>query len=89
MKSVLGSEDSIALHVPARILSWYSPAHSGTSQLTQWKESTCNVGGEDARSISGSGMFPGGGYSYPLQYSGPEDPMDRVRLVGYSPQAHK
>ena len=39
------------------------------------KESACNVG--DPGSIPGSGRSPGDGNSYPLQYSCPENPMDR------------
>ena len=31
----------------------------------------------DAGSIHGSGKFPGGGHGNPLQYSRPENPMDR------------
>ena len=38
------------------------------------KESTCNVG--DQGSIPGLGRSPGEGYSYPLQYSCLENPMD-------------
>ena len=42
------------------------------------KESTCNVG--DRGSIPGLGRSPGEGKGYPLQDSGPENPMDcRVR----------
>ena len=40
------------------------------------KESTCNVG--DLGSIPGLGISPGEGNGYPLQYTGPENPMDRV-----------
>ena len=46
--------------------------------LSQWlsgKESTCNAG--DTGLITGSGRFPGGGHSNPLQYSCLENPMDR------------
>ena len=32
---------------------------------------------EDVGSIPGSGRSPGGGHGNPLQYSGPENPMDR------------
>ena len=38
-------------------------------------ESTCNVG--DLGSIPGLGRSPGEGSSYPLQYSGLENSMDR------------
>ena len=37
------------------------------------KESASNVG--DLSSITGLGRSPGEGNSYPLQYSGPENPM--------------
>ena len=46
--------------------------------LSQWlsgKESTCNAG--DTGLITGSGRFPGGGHSNPLQYFCLENPMDR------------
>ena len=39
------------------------------------KESTCNEG--DMGSIPGLGRSPGEGNSYPLQYSGLENSMDR------------
>ena len=39
------------------------------------KESTCNLG--DLGSIPGLGRFPGEGNSYPPQYSGLENSMDR------------
>ena len=39
------------------------------------KESTCNEG--DLGSIPGLGRSPGEGNSYTLQYSGPENSMDR------------
>ena len=39
------------------------------------KESVCNVG--DVGSIPGLGRSPGEGNSYPLQYSGLENSMDR------------
>ena len=39
------------------------------------KESACNAG--DMSSIPGSGRSPGDGNGYPLQYSCPENPMDR------------
>ena len=40
------------------------------------KESACNAG--DLGSIPGSGRFPGERNSYPLQYSGLENPMDCI-----------
>ena len=39
------------------------------------KESTCNAG--DLGSVTGLGRSPGEGNSYPLQYSGLENSMDR------------
>ena len=39
------------------------------------KESACNAG--DLGSIPGSGRSPGEGNGNPLQYSCPENPMDR------------
>ena len=40
------------------------------------KESTCNEG--DLGSIPGLGRFPGERNSFPLQYSGLENPMDWI-----------
>ena len=40
------------------------------------KESTCSAG--DLGSIPGQGRSPGEGNSYPLQYSGLENPMDCI-----------
>ena len=41
-------------------------------------------------SVPGSGRSPGEENAYPLQYSCPENPMDRERsLAGYSPWGHK
>ena len=39
------------------------------------KESACNAG--DLGSIPGLGRSPGGAHGNPLQYSLPENPMDR------------
>ena len=47
----------------------------GLSQWLSGKESTCNAG--DTGLITGSGRFPGGGHSNPLQYFCLENPMDR------------
>ena len=42
------------------------------------KESACNAGDAgDTGSIPGSGRSPAGGHGNPLQYSCPENPMDR------------
>ena len=51
------------------------------SMLPWWlssKESACNAG--DAGSITGSERYPGEGKGNPLQYSCPENPMDRGAL---------
>ena len=40
------------------------------------KESACNEG--DLVSIPGLGRYPGGGKSYPLQYSGLENSIDYI-----------
>ena len=40
------------------------------------KESTCNAG--DLGSVHRLGRFPGEGYGYPLQYSGPEKSMNCI-----------
>ena len=40
------------------------------------KESACSVG--DLGSIPGLGRYPGEGNSYPLQYSGLENSVDRI-----------
>ena len=47
------------------------------------KESACNAG--DLSSIPGSGISPGEGNGYPLQYSCLENPYGQRSLVGYSP----
>ena len=49
---------------------------------TDGKESACSAG--DLGSIPGSGRSPGEGKGYPLQYSGLENPMDRVTVHGES-----
>ena len=43
----------------------------------------------DLGSIPGLGRSPGEGNGNPLQYSCPENTMDRRNLVGYSPWGHK
>ena len=47
---------------------------------SEGKESACNAG--DLSSIPGLGIFPGEGNGYSLQYSCPENPMDRGILWG-------
>ena len=50
----------------------------GFSGSSVRKESTCNGGDTgDPGSIPGSGKSPGRGHGYPLQYSFPENSMDR------------
>ena len=68
---------SVLLPLPSPILK----AFPGGSEV---KASACNAG--DLGSIPGSGRSPGEGNGNPLQYSCPENPMDRwMSLVGYSP----
>ena len=43
----------------------------------------------DTSFIPGSGRSLGEGNDNPLQYSSLENPMDRISLVGYSPQGCK
>jgi len=43
----------------------------------------------DLGSIPGLRRSPGGGNSYPLQYSCLENPREQRILAGYNPQAHK
>ena len=49
--------------------------HKGFPDGSDGKESDCNAG--DWGSIPGSGRSPGKGNNYPLQYSCPENSMDR------------
>ena len=51
------------------------------------KQSDCNAG--DLGSIPRLGRSPGGRHGNPLQYSCPENLMDRGVLVGYSPRDSK
>ena len=48
---------------------------AGQALVAQMVESGCNVG--DLGLIPGSGRFPREGNGNPLQYSCPENPMDR------------
>ena len=52
-----------------------TPVSLGFPDGSDSKESACNVG--DLGSIPGSGRPPGGGHGNPLQYSCPENHMDR------------
>ena len=50
------------------------------------KNPPVNAGdGRDGGSIPGPGRSPGGGHDNPLQYSCPENPMDRRTWWGYIP----
>ena len=69
---------------PVRFLGWEdllekgqttSPVFSGFPGGSDGEESTCNAG--HLGLIPGLGRFPGEGNSYPLQYSGLENSMDR------------
>ena len=54
------------------------------------KESACNaVDTGDVGSIPWPGRSPGEGYGNPLQYSCPENHMDRGSWGGYSPRGCK
>ena len=57
----------------SRVLCGFQPLFPGSSA---GKVSTCNAG--DTGSIPGLGISPGGGNSYPLQYSGLENSMDCI-----------
>ena len=54
------------------------------------KHPPANAGdARDVGSIPGLGRSPGGENGNPLQYSCLENPMDKRRLVGYSPWGHR
>ena len=53
-----------------------TPVFLGFPGGSAGKESVCHVG--DLGSIPGSGRSPGEGNSYPLQYSGLENPIDGI-----------
>ena len=57
------------------MVSYPSISYLGFPSGSAGKESTCNAG--DLGSIPGLGRSPGEGKSYPLQYSGPENSMER------------
>ena len=53
------------------------------------KESSCNARDTgDPNSIPQLGISPGGGNSYPLQYS-PKNPIGQRSLAGYGPKGPK
>ena len=60
----------------------YQLSHQGSPNSSVGKESACNAG--DPRLIPGSGISPGEGIGYPLQYSGLQNAMDL-----YSPWGHE
>ena len=43
----------------------------------------------DLGSIPGLGRSPGGGHGNPLQYSHPDNPMNRGAWLSYRPWSHK
>ena len=59
-------------------------ADSGFRGGSDSKESACNAG--DPGSIPGLGRSPEGVNSYPLQYSGLENPHGQRSLEGYGPR---
>ena len=63
---------------PPTLLCFYScyKHYMGFPGSSSGKESACNEG--DLGSIPGLGRSPGGGISYPLQYSGLEKSMDCI-----------
>ena len=60
----------------------YTHSH-GFPRSSVSNESACSAGDPD--SIPGSGISPGEGNGYPLQYSCLENPHGQRSLVGYSP----
>ena len=64
-----------------------TPVLLGFPNGSDGKEASCNAG--DLGVIPGLGQSPGEGNSYPFQYSGPENSMDRGSLAGYSAWGHK
>ena len=56
-----------------------TPVFLGFPCGSSGKESACNAG--DLGLIPGLGRSPGGGNSYPLQYSGLENSMDRIGVA--------
>ena len=66
------------MHVSQLSLFHITLGFQGFPNGSMGKESTCNAGDiGDVGSIPGSGRSPGGGHGNPLQYSCPENPMDR------------
>ena len=52
------------------------------------KPSANAVDTREVGSIPGLGRSPGGGYGNPLQYSYPENPMNRLRSIGLQRVGH-
>ena len=61
--------------IPNFVTYWAAIELWGFPAGSNGKESACNTG--DTRSIPGLGRFPGERNGNPLQYSDPENPMDR------------
>ena len=59
-----------------------TPVFLGFPGGSAGKDSACNVG--DLGSVPGSRRPPGEGKDYPLQYSGLENSMDCIVLVGHN-----
>ena len=68
-------DSDVLLYLKRMHLSYAYVLYRGLCGLAG-KESTCNVG--DLGLIPGLGRSPGEGKGYPLQYSGPENPMDCI-----------
>ena len=73
----------IYIHIYIYCIDWFLGFPGGSDG----KESTCNVA--DLGSIPGLGRSPGEGNSYPLQYSGLENSMDRGVQQAISPRSGK
>ena len=64
-------------HINFVIINWSTALSRGFLNGSVGKESTCSAGDTDVGSIPVSGRSPGGRHGNPLQYSCPENPMDR------------
>ena len=67
------------------------PRHGDLPRRREWLKNLPISAGDirDGGLIPRSGRCPGEEKGNPLQYSCLENPMDRGRLVGYSPRGHK
>ena len=91
-ESFIQTENSIAftprLQIPqVRTMSVFFLLPPYLTSDSDRKESACNAG--DLGSIPGLGRPPGGGHSYPFQYSCLENLHGQRSSVGYSPPGHK